>query len=79
MFLKRTGVAVAATSHILADYFTRSQLAKEIGRCEETLKRWARLGEGPPVTRIGLTPYYLKTSVTAWLKDCEDKPKKKAA
>jgi hypothetical protein len=67
-----------ATPDILADYLTPAQLAKQLGRCEETLKRWRRLRVGPPVTRIGVQPYYSRTGVAAWLQAREQKPRKAA-
>jgi hypothetical protein len=69
---------MSASLNLLADYFDREQLAKELGRCTETLKRWARTGEGPPITRIGQQPYYSRTSVAAWLQAREQKPRKVA-
>ena len=41
---------------LLDGYLTPDQLAAEFGCCVETLKRWKRAGEGPPVTYIGRYP-----------------------
>jgi hypothetical protein len=58
-------------STILEDYLTRDQLAAELNVCWRTVKRWTDRGEGPPVTRIGQTPYYRRTSVAEWLRSRE--------
>jgi len=58
---------------ILEDYTTRSETAKALNKSERTLERWESLRIGPPVTRIGKTPYYLKESTKAWLRKQEQK------
>jgi hypothetical protein len=52
---------------LLQDYWSRAELAREIARTERTLARWCAQGIGPPVTWLGRTPYYHKSSVSAWL------------
>lgn len=57
-----------ATAKLLDDYFTRPALARELGKSERTLERWERLGIGPPVTRLGITPIYNIETARAWLR-----------
>jgi hypothetical protein len=56
---------------LLSDYATPRQLAEELGRHPGTIERWRRTGKGPPITRIGKTPYYHRESVVAWLRSLE--------
>lgn len=56
---------------LLSEYLTPDELANELDVCLETIKRWRRLGRGPPVTLIGRFPYYLRTSVILWLRNSE--------
>jgi hypothetical protein len=56
---------------LLSGYYTPEQLAAELKRNRRTLARWAALGEGPPITRVGREIYYRKTSVAAWLAGLE--------
>jgi hypothetical protein len=57
---------------LLSGYYTPEQLASELKRNRRTLARWAALGEGPPITRIGNKIYYRKTSAAAWLAGLEE-------
>jgi predicted DNA-binding transcriptional regulator AlpA len=52
---------------LLADFLTQDEAAAELKICERTLDRWRRLGEGPPVTRLGRRILYRRSSVQAWL------------
>jgi predicted DNA-binding transcriptional regulator AlpA len=52
---------------LLADYLNTEQLAAELGVATITVKRWAALKQGPPVTRIGRRIMYRRSSVQAWL------------
>jgi predicted DNA-binding transcriptional regulator AlpA len=56
---------------LLADYLTEEQLAGELGVCRETLKRWARIGAGPPKTKVGNAVYFFRPSVVEWLRSRE--------
>ena len=58
---------------LLADYFTRDELAEQLGKCTRTLERWNRLGQGPPLTMLGDTPLYRKQSVYTWLASLEQR------
>jgi hypothetical protein len=59
---------------IAANYISRKQLAKELGKrlrgrpySEFTLISWEKDGKGPPVTRIGRDILYSIPSVEKWL------------
>ena len=54
-------------SNILSDYLSRPELAVDVDRSIRTLERWESKRIGPPVTRIGKTPYYRKDAVRDWL------------
>ncbi len=57
-----------ANAKLLDEYFTRPELAAELGKSERTLERWERLKIGPPVTRCGVTPLYNIEGSRAWLR-----------
>ena len=46
-----------AKSGLLADYMDDAEFAREMGVAPRTIKRWDRLEEGPPITRIGRKKY----------------------
>ena len=52
---------------------SREELAKILGRNPRTLYRWELLGTGPPITRLGVSPFYSLDSLKAWLKSREEK------
>jgi len=56
---------------LLEGYYTPEELAAELKRNRRTLARWAALGEGPPITRVGKQIFYRKTSAAAWLASLE--------
>lgn len=56
-------------SGILADYYTRDELAAELGRCRRTLARWAWLRTGPRITRLQGRVLYHRDDVKAWLRN----------
>jgi hypothetical protein len=49
------------------DLMTRADTAAMVKRTPDTLREWARRDYGPPITRIGRTPYYRRASVLAWI------------
>jgi hypothetical protein len=53
---------------ILSEFLTAEQLAAELRRNPRTLDRCRRLGEGPPVTKLGRRTIYRRTSVQAWIR-----------
>jgi hypothetical protein len=54
-------------SSILAEYFDPPECAAELGVSVLTLSRWRMQKKGPPVTYMGRTILYKKSSVKAWL------------
>jgi hypothetical protein len=59
------------TDNILEDFLTSNEAAAELNICERTLDRWRRLGEGPPITKLGRRVLYRRSSLQAWLCTCE--------
>lgn len=64
---------MSQTDNVLSDYFSEADAAGELRVCAKTLQRWRALGEGPPVTRLGRTILYRKSSLRAWLASQEGK------
>ena len=56
---------------LLADFLTQDEAAAELKICERTLDRWRRLGEGPPVTKLGRRVLYRRSSLQTWLRTRE--------
>ena len=52
---------------LLADFLTQDEAAAEMKISERTLDRWRRLGEGPPITKLGKRVLYRRASVQRWL------------
>lgn len=52
---------------LLSNYFTRPDLAKELGRTIRTLERWEAARTGPPITWLGKQPLYRRQAVQDWL------------
>lgn len=65
---KRKQVTSSSKPSLLDDYFTRDELAAELGRCRRTLARWAWLRTGPRITRLQGRVLYHRDDVTAWLR-----------
>jgi hypothetical protein len=42
---------------LLAEFLEQDQAAAELKVCQRTLDRWRRLGDGPPITKIGRRPF----------------------
>jgi hypothetical protein len=59
------------TDTLLADFLTQDEAAAELKICERTLDRWRRLGEGPPITKLGRRVLYRRSSLQAWLRTRE--------
>jgi predicted DNA-binding transcriptional regulator AlpA len=59
------------TDNLLDDFLTPNEAAAELNICERTLDRWRRLGEGPPITKLGRRVLYRRSSLQAWLRTCE--------
>ena len=56
-----------ATSELLRDFLSESQLATEFGVNRKTLHRWSREGRGPARTKIGRAVFYNRNSILKWL------------
>lgn len=56
---------------LLSGWISRSDLAQELGVCEETLRRWADARHGPALVRAGRKIYYRRSAVIEWLEDQE--------
>ena len=54
--------------HLLADFLGQDEAAAELKVCRRTLDRWRRLGEGPPVSKLGRRVLYRRASLQAWLR-----------
>lgn len=66
------GIDVSAEP-ILKGFFSKKELAKELGRNPRTLDRWEVLGVGPPRTHVGRQVLYRRSSVERWLADQEER------
>jgi len=53
--------------HLLGGFLEQHEAAAELKVCERTLDRWRRLGEGPPITKVGRRVLYRRSSLQAWL------------
>jgi predicted site-specific integrase-resolvase len=58
---------MSGTETLLTDFLTQEEAAEELKICEPTLDRWRRLGEGPPVTKVGRRIYHRRPTLRAWL------------
>lgn len=47
-------------------YYTKAELADELGVTPRTLDRWWAERTGPPRTKLGKTPLYRKEIVAKW-------------
>ena len=64
----RRGVASGA---LLQGWISRTSLARELGVCEETLRRWADTRRGPAFVRAGRKILYRRSAVLEWLETQE--------
>jgi predicted DNA-binding transcriptional regulator AlpA len=64
---------MSAPATLPDDYLTIDQVATELDIAVITLKRWAALKQGPPVTKIGRRVVYRRSSVQQWLVKQEQK------
>jgi len=55
-------------SHLLAEWISRDDLARELNLTADTLGRWEARREGPPCTRMGRRVLYRRASVQDWLR-----------
>ncbi|WP_114966378.1 helix-turn-helix domain-containing protein [Alkalilacustris brevis] len=67
-----TGTQGAAGAALLQGWISRTDLARELGVCEETLRRWADARHGPPFVKAGRKILYRRATVLDWLERQED-------
>lgn len=53
--------------NFLDGYISRSELAAQLNKRPRTLQDWELRRIGPPIIRIGKTPYYRVDAVREWL------------
>jgi hypothetical protein len=56
---------------LLQGWISRTDLAQELGVCEETLRRWADARRGPAFVKAGRKILYRRTAVLDWLEALE--------
>jgi hypothetical protein len=57
----------ATDETLLGDFLEQDEAAAQLKVCSRMLDRWRRLGEGPPITKIGRRVLYRRSSLQAWL------------
>ena len=76
------GVAVAlgegADGALVQGWISRTDLAQELGVCEETLRRWADARRGPAFVKAGRKILYRRTAVLDWLEAQEVREPRRA-
>ena len=60
-----------AEGTLLQGWISRTDLAQELGVCEETLRRWADARRGPAFVKAGRKILYRRTAVLEWLETQE--------
>ena len=58
---------------VLVGYISRDELAAQLNKRPRTLQEWASRNVGPPITRVGGTPYYKSHAVREWLRTREQR------
>jgi predicted DNA-binding transcriptional regulator AlpA len=58
---------MSITQNLLADFLEQEEAAAELKVCRRTLDRWRRLGEGPPIIKLGRRVLYSRSSLLAWI------------
>ncbi len=56
---------------LMAGWISRLDLARELGLCVDTLRRWDDRRTGPACVRAGRTIYYRRAVVLDWLEKQE--------
>jgi ribosome-binding protein aMBF1 (putative translation factor) len=68
----------APPSALLQGWISRTDLAQELGVCEETLRRWADARRGPAFVKAGRKILYRRSVVLDWLETQEDMSPRRA-
>ena len=68
MTLTNSAPETTATGGLLGDFLTEPELARELGVCQMTVRRWRAVGDAPPTTRLGRRILYRRDAVADWLK-----------
>ncbi|MFC3118935.1 helix-turn-helix transcriptional regulator [Jhaorihella thermophila] len=63
-------------TRLLDGWFSREELARELGVSVDTLARWETRRIGPPNVRVGRRVIYRRAAVLAWLEAQERRPVK---
>ena len=63
--------AAAPAAPLMAGWISRLDLARELGLCVDTLRRWDDRRIGPACVRAGRTIYYRRAVVLDWLEKQE--------
>lgn len=56
------------------ELISRDDAGELLGVSPRTLGRWARLGKGPPRTKVGRSIFYRRSSLEQWLLSQEESP-----
>ena len=59
--------AVAELRPVAETHISEKELCRLTGKSAEAIKRWRRIGYGPPFIRVGCTPLYSREAVAAFL------------
>lgn len=68
----------ATSSALLQGWISRTDLAQELGVCDETLRRWADARRGPAFVKAGRKILYRRSVVLDWLETQEDMSPRRA-
>jgi hypothetical protein len=71
--------AEASGGGLLKGWISRTDLAQELGVCEETLRRWTDARRGPACVKAGRRIFYRRQAVLDWLDAQEQKPRGRRA
>jgi hypothetical protein len=72
--LPTVSVRPIPSTAVTSDYVSERELAAELNISLRTLRRWRVLRIDPPITKVGRTVLYSKTSIARWLEARTAKP-----
>ena len=61
-------------SSLKAQYLTCAEASEILHISEQTLYRWRRQRQGPPVSKVGRKNFYRRDAVVEWLLSLERSP-----